>query len=95
MISTLSVFLQGAIFLSFLLLFLGMVFTFLRLMKGPTLPDRVVAIDLFTSLVMGTISTYAFLTGLTIYLNAVLIMAFIAFIGTVAFARYLEKRALK
>lgn len=95
MMSALSVFLQGAIFLSFLLLFLGMIFTLLRLIKGPTLPDRVVAIDLFTMLVMGIISAYSFLTGLTIYLNAVFIMAFIAFIGTVAFARYLEKRALK
>jgi multicomponent Na+:H+ antiporter subunit F len=88
-------FLQGAVYISFALLLIGMMFTFLRLVRGPTLPDRVVAIDLFTMFVAGIITIYAFLTGLTIYLNAVFVLAFIAFIGTVAFARYLEKRVLK
>ena len=87
--------LQGAAYISFLLLFIGMILTFMRMLKGPTLPDRVLAIDLFTMFVVGGITVYAFLTGLTIYLNAVFVMALIAFIGTVAFARYLEKRVLK
>lgn len=95
MMSNVPPFLQGAIYISFGLLLIGMLFTFLRLLKGPTLPDRVVAIDLFTMFVAGIITIYAFLTGLTIYLNAVFVLAFIAFIGTVAFARYLEKRVLK
>ena len=95
MMSNVSPFMQGAVYVSFFLLFLGMMFTFLRLLKGPTMPDRVVAIDLFTMFVIGIITIYAFLTGLTIYLNAVFVLAFIAFIGTVAFARYLEKRVLK
>ena len=93
MISNVSPFLQVSIYIAFVLLFAGLFFTFARLLKGPTLPDRVMAIDLFTSFVMGAIVLYSAFTGLTIYLNAVFVLAFIAFMGTVAFARYLEKGA--
>jgi len=91
MTTNLSPLLQVAIYASFALLFLGLFATFLRLLKGPSLPDRVVAIDLFTMFVMGIIILYSAITGLTIYMNAVFVLAFIAFMGTVAFARYLEK----
>ncbi len=93
MISNVSSFLQVSIYIAFVMLFAGLFLTFARLLKGPSLPDRVMAIDLFTSFVMGTIILYSALTGLTVYLNAVFVMAFIAFMGTVAFARYIEKGA--
>ena len=86
--------LHYAVYISFALLFAGLLLTFLRLLKGPSIADRVVAIDLFTMFAMGIIVTYSFITGQTIYLNAAFVMALVAFIGTVAFARYLEKRAL-
>ena len=87
--------LQVAVYISFALLLSGLVLTFLRLLKGPSIADRVVAIDLFTMFVMGIIIMYSFVTALPIYLNAAFIMALVAFIGTVAFAQYLEKRASK
>jgi multicomponent Na+:H+ antiporter subunit F len=87
--------LQYAGYISIALLLAGLAFTFLRLLKGPSIADRVVAVDLFSVFVMGVIIVHAFLTGLSIYLNAVFVMALISFIGTVAFARYLEKRASK
>lgn len=95
MISNLSPFLTGAAYLAMALIFAGMILSFIRLVKGPTLADRVVAIDLFTMYASGLIIVYSFLTGLRYYLDAVFVLALIAFIGTVAFARYLEKRALK
>ena len=88
-------FLEYTVYLSFLLLLAGLVLTFLRLVKGPSIADRVVAIDLFAMFVMGIIIIYSFLTALPLYLNAIFVMALVAFIGTVAFARYLEKRASK
>jgi len=87
--------LHYAIYISLAFLFSGLYLTFLRLLKGPSIADRVVAIDLFSLFVMAIIITYAFLTALPIYLDATFIMALVAFIGTVSFARYLEKRALK
>lgn len=92
---TVSPLLQYAAYISFIFLFAGLLLTFLRLLKGPSIADRVVAIDLLSIFVMGIIIVYAFLTDLSIYLNAAFVMALVAFIGTVAFARYLEKRVLK
>ncbi len=66
-----------------------------RLIKGPSLPDRIVALDLITMILAGKILVYIILTGQTIYLDAIVVLGVIAFFGTVAFARYLEKGASK
>ncbi len=66
-----------------------------RLWRGPDLPDRVVALDLIAVLVIGIIAAHAVLTGFAIYLNAASVLALIVFLGTVAFARYLEKGTLE
>ncbi|HOJ03420.1 MAG TPA: monovalent cation/H+ antiporter complex subunit F [Bacteroidota bacterium] len=64
-----------------------------RLLRGPTLPDRVIALDLIASIVIGMIAAYAVLTNLNVMLNAAVIIALISFLGTVALARYLERGA--
>jgi len=66
-----------------------------RLWRGPDLPDRIVALDLIAVLVIGIIAAHAVLTGYALYLNAASVIALIVFLGTVAFARYLEKGTLK
>ena len=92
MTSPLSPLLQYAAATAFLFMSAAMVLTFMRFRRGPSLPDRVIAIDLFAMLAMGVIVLYTFYTGLTVYLDAALVLAFLAFLGTVAFARFLEKR---
>ncbi len=64
-----------------------------RLLRGPALPDRVIALDLIASIVIGMIAAYAVLTNLNVMLNAAVIIALISFLGTVALARYLERGA--
>jgi multicomponent Na+:H+ antiporter subunit F len=66
---------------------------FLRLVRGPTLPDRVVALDLITVLVVAIIVLYDIATNEHVLLDAAIVLALIAFLGTVAFARYIERRA--
>jgi multicomponent Na+:H+ antiporter subunit F len=63
-----------------------------RLIRGPSLPDRVVALDLISILVAGVIAIYAIETGQAAYLDVAIALALIAFLGTVAFARYIEKQ---
>ena len=65
---------------------------FVRLVLGPTLPDRVVVVDLLSSLALGVIATYAIVTRQPALLDVALVIALISFLGTVAFARYIEKR---
>lgn len=67
--------------------------TFVRLARGPSLPDRVVALDLTAVIAVGIIATYAIDAGQRVLLDAALIVALVGFLGTVAFARYVERRA--
>ena len=71
-----------------LLLALG--FACLRLVRGPTLADRIVAIDMLVVLAIGFIAVFAARTGQTAVLDAATVLALIGFLGTVALARYLE-----
>lgn len=83
--------LHGAVILVSTMLTVGVFLAFSRLVRGPSLPDRVVALDLIATLVMGIIATYAIATGQFVFLDVAIVLALIAFLGTVAFARYLEK----
>ena len=65
--------------------------TFVRLVKGPTLPDRIVAIDLLGVLVVGVIVVLAGWSGVRATLDAAIVIALIGFLGTVAYATYVER----
>jgi multicomponent Na+:H+ antiporter subunit F len=65
--------------------------TFIRLAKGPTLPDRVIAIDLIGVLLVGLLVVMAGLTAEQAFLDVAMVVALISFVGTVAYARYIER----
>lgn len=83
-----------AVFWSVILgiLSIGFIFAFIRLARGPRLPDRVVAIDLISVIAMGFIVVYAVRFNQPNFLDVAIILALISFVGTVAFAYYLEMR---
>jgi len=62
-----------------------------RLVKGPTLPDRVVAMDLIGVLVVGYIVVLAGSTRVRATLDAAIVIALVGFVGTVAYATYVER----
>ena len=64
---------------------------FIRLVKGPTLPDRIVAIDLFGVLVVGLIVVLAGSSGVRATLDAAIVIALVGFLSTVAYATYVER----
>jgi len=74
------------------MLVVALMLAFVRLVRGPSLPDRVVALDLITLEVMGLISVFIVATNQPLFLDAAIVLAIISFVGTVAFARYLERR---
>ena len=74
------------------LLSLAVVVSFVRLVRGPSLPDRVVALDLMTTLGIGIIAIYAIGTHQAIFLDVAIVIALISFLGTIAFAYYVQKR---
>jgi len=80
--------------LVFVLLTAALLLAFVRLARGPSLPDRVVALDLISMIIAGMLAAYVVWMGQTMLLDVVTVMAVISFFGTVAFARYLERRAI-
>lgn len=77
---------------SLAMVIVAMFLCFVRLVLGPSLPDRVVALDLIASLSMGVIAAYDIATEQPVLLDAAVVVALMAFLGTVAFALYLERR---
>ena len=74
------------------MLSLALVLIFVRLVRGPSLPDRVLALDLMTALGIGVIAVYSIATGRSAFLDVAITMALLSFLGTVAFAIYIERR---
>lgn len=83
---------DALIALSFVALALGLLFSFIRLLRGPSLPDRVVALELIASLTVGTLAAYAMVMRVPAALDVALVLALVGFLAAVAFSRYLEKR---
>ncbi len=73
-------------------LMLGFIMAFYRLLLGPSLADRVVALDLITSLAVGTIALFAIATDTKPLLDVIAVVALTSFLGTIAFAYYIEVR---
>jgi multicomponent Na+:H+ antiporter subunit F len=88
----LSPFLNWSIEITFILLLVSMVIAFVRLVRGPSLPDRIVALDLLTLLAVGMIALFAIREDQPVFLDAAIALALVAFLGTVAYARFLERR---
>ncbi|GGH22665.1 cation:proton antiporter [Sphingobacterium alkalisoli] len=74
------------------LLTLSIILVFFRLLKGPHVVDRVVALDLIITIGIGIITVFTIRSNQKVLLDVAIILALIAFLGTVAFSYYIEKR---
>ena len=72
-------------------LILSLVLTFARLIMGPTLPDRVIALDLIGIITVGVIAVFAIMYEQPVLLVVAVVLALVAFIGTIAFAFFIAK----
>lgn len=74
---------------------LSVVLIFVRFIKGPSLADRVIALDLLITTGIGIIALYSIINNKPTFLDIAMILALIAFLGTVAFSYYMERREKK
>lgn len=74
---------------------LSIVLVFVRFIMGPSIVDRIIAVDLLVTIGIGIIAVYSILTDQSTFLDIALILGLIAFLGTVAYSTYLEKRKKK
>jgi len=79
-----------------LLIFFGVVtvaviLALIRAIRGPTSPDRVVAVDIMVTITVALMVLLALFFGRRIYLDVALIYAVLSFVGVIAIARYLDR----
>ena len=79
------------ILLSLMLMTLSLCLVFARLYIGPSLPDRVVALELFSSMIVGIIGVVAIATDVPSLLDVAIVMALMSFMAAIGFARFLER----
>lgn len=75
----------------YLMLSLALFLAFVRLVKGPSLPDRVVALELVATLVAAMVGVHAIDSGVASYLDIAIVLALTAFLAAIGFAKFLER----
>lgn len=74
------------------ILTLALVLTAIRVIIGPTLADRVLALDQLVAIAVGFVAVIAVKTGFELYIDIALALALVGFLATAAFARYIFLR---
>ncbi|WP_026674602.1 Na(+)/H(+) antiporter subunit F1 [Alkalihalobacterium bogoriense] len=64
---------------------------FIRVVIGPTMPDRVVALDTFGINLIGFIALLMILQRTSAYAEIILVIGILAFVGSIALAKFLER----
>ncbi len=62
-----------------------------RVIKGPSMPDRAIALDTIGVNIISAIAIVSILLKTKAFLEAILILGILAFIGTIAFSKYIER----
>jgi len=69
----------------------GILLCFLRMVKGPTAPDRAVALDTLSTVIAALLVLLGYIFKRYIYLDVSLVYAVLTFVGSVTIARFLER----
>ena len=85
-------FLAFAVDAGFAMVIAAVVLAFVRLVRGPTLADRVMALDMMTVLIVAFCGLFAISSGERAFLDVAIVLALVGFLATVALARYAERR---
>tara|TARA_R110002020_G_scaffold16871_67_gene59792 strand:+ start:2017 stop:2340 length:324 start_codon:yes stop_codon:yes gene_type:complete len=87
-----SLFLEVCIDIAFALLSIGFIVIVYRIATGPTLPDRILALDMMVAVAIGFIATFGVRSGFYLYVDIAIALGLIGFLSTVAFARFVLAR---
>ncbi|GIL03306.1 MAG: cation:proton antiporter [Alphaproteobacteria bacterium] len=90
--SAAAAFLDFAVLVSLALLTVTFALAVGRVVIGPTLPDRIVALDMLVGAAIGYIAVIGVRTGYSLYLDIAIALGLVGFLATVAFARFVMER---
>jgi len=90
-----SEFLQLSATIALALLTLAFAMTIIRILRGPSLPDRVLGLEMLVSTGIAYIAVVAIKTSFFLYLDVAISLGLVGFLATVAFARYVLQRGIQ
>ena len=85
-------FLQACALISLGILVIAFLVITVRTIIGPTLPDRVLGLDMLVGAGIGFIAVVAVKTDFYLYLDIAIALGLVGFLATVAFARFVIRR---
>ncbi|WP_305988790.1 cation:proton antiporter [Roseibium sp. MMSF_3544] len=85
-------FLAGAVKISLGILTVSFIVIVYRTVRGPSLPDRVIALDMLVAVGIGFIAAIGVSTGIYLYIDIAITLGLVGFLATVAFARFILSR---
>jgi multicomponent Na+:H+ antiporter subunit F len=80
------------LYIAMFLLGIAGILALVRFVKGPALPDRVTAFDLFAAIVISIMVLYSVITENSSFLDVAIVLSLIAFLGAMSFSYYLFKQ---
>jgi len=85
-------FLEGCIVVALVALIISFALIAIRIIRGPTFADRVLALDMLVSVGIGFIAVIGVKTGFYLYIDIAIALGLVGFLATVAFARFVMHR---
>ena len=79
------------IWVSLILVVLSMIGVMFRVFRGPSVPDRLIALDGIGVMLISAIALISILFDTPFFINVILLIAIMSFIGTVSFSKFIEK----
>ncbi len=77
--------------ISLVLFGIAIIITFIRIIIGPSLPDRVIALDVIGVLIISAIAIISILFQTKAFFDVILVLGILAFISTISFSKFLER----
>lgn len=85
-------FLDACLDIALILLSISFFIAIIRVVIGPTIVDRVLALDMLVGIAIGYIAVFGLRTGFTLYIDIAIALGLVGFLATVAFARFILHR---
>ena len=90
-----TTFLATSILVALVILSLSFIITVFRIVKGPTLPDRILGLDMLVSIAIGFTAVIGIKTGFALYVDIAIALGLVGFLATVAFARFVMSQGME
>jgi len=85
-------FLGFCVVVALVVLCISFLLTVVRILRGPTLPDRVLGLDMLVAVAIGFIAVLGIKTGFSFHVDIAISLGLVGFLATVAFARFIMSR---